>query len=141
MIVSLAKQIITKRLSRGPCMKNPQDTRSFLVLKLATKEREVFGCLFLDNRHRVIVFEELFLGTIDGATVHPREVVKRALQLNAAAIVVAHNHPSGIAEPSPADRAITRRLRDALSLVDIRLLDHIIVAGSEATSLAELGLL
>jgi DNA repair protein RadC len=101
----------------------------------------VFCVLFLTNRHRVIAFEEMFRGTIDGATVHPREVVKQALRLNAAAVILAHNHPSGVSEPSRADEAITRRLRDALALVDIRVLDHLIVGGSEITSLAERGLL
>jgi DNA repair protein RadC len=101
----------------------------------------VFTCLFLDNRHRVIECEELFRGTIDGASVHPREVVKRALQLNAAALILAHNHPSGVAEPSQADQQLTRRLREALGLVDIRVLDHLVVGDGEAVSFAERGLL
>ena len=120
---------------------SPEDTRRFLRLKLAEREAEVFCVLFLTNRHRVIAFEEMFRGTIDGATVHPREVVKQALRLNAAAVILAHNHPSGVAEPSRADEAITRRLRDALALVDVRVLDHLIVGGIEITSLAERGLL
>jgi DNA repair protein RadC len=120
---------------------SPEDTRRFLRLQLAEREAEVFCVLFLTNRHRVIAFEEMFRGTIDGATVHPREVVKQALRLNAAAVILAHNHPSGVAEPSRADEAITRRLRDALALVDVRVLDHLIVGGSEITSLAERGLL
>ena len=101
----------------------------------------VFACLFLDNRHRVIKYEELFRGTIDGASVHPREVVKRALHHNSAAVILAHNHPSGVAEPSLADEAITRRLKDALSLVDVRVLDHFVVAAGESVSFAERGLL
>jgi DNA repair protein RadC len=119
---------------------NPGDTRSYLRLKLAEREAEVFCVLFLTNRHRVIAFEEMFRGTIDGATVHPREVVKAAMRHNSAAVILAHNHPSGVAEPSRADEAITRRLKDALALVDVRVLDHLIVGGSEITSLAELGL-
>jgi len=120
---------------------SPEDTRRYLRLQLAEREAEVFCVLFLTNRHRVIAFEEMFRGTIDGATVHPREVVKQALRLNAAAVILAHNHPSGVAEPSRADEAITRRLRDALALVDVRVLDHLIVGGCEITSLAERGLL
>ena len=102
---------------------------------------EVFACLFLDNRHRVIEYEELFRGTIDGASVHPREVVRRALEHNAAALILAHNHPSGVAEPSDADRSITRRLSEALALVDVRILDHFIVGEGEPLSLAERGLM
>jgi DNA repair protein RadC len=120
---------------------SPEDTRRYLRLQLAEREAEVFCVLFLTNRHRVIAFTEMFQGTIDGATVHPREVVKQALRLNAAAVILAHNHPSGVAEPSRADEAITRRLRDALALVDVRVLDHLIVGGSEITSFAERGLL
>ena len=119
---------------------SPEDTRRYLRLKLAEREAEVFCVLFLTNRHRVIALEEMFQGTIDGATVHPREVVKAALRHNSAAVMLAHNHPSGVAEPSRADEAITRRLRDALALVDVRVLDHLIVGGSEITSLAERGL-
>jgi len=119
---------------------SPEDTRRYLRLHLAEREAEVFCVLFLTNRHRVIAFEEMFQGTIDGATVHPREVVKQALRLNAAAVILAHNHPSGVSEPSRADEAITRRLRDALALVDIRVLDHLIV-GENVTSFAERGLL
>ena len=120
---------------------SPEDTRRYLRLQLAEREAEVFCVLFLTNRHRVIAFEEMFQGTIDGATVHPREVVKQALRLNAAAVILAHNHPSGVAEPSRADEAITRRLKEALGLVDVRVLDHLIVGGSEITSFAERGLL
>jgi DNA repair protein RadC len=101
----------------------------------------VFACLFLDNHHRVIDYEELFRGTIDGASVHPREVVRRALHHNAAAVIFAHNHPSGVSEPSQADARLTRQLREALGLVDVRVLDHIIVGEGEPRSLAEMGLL
>jgi DNA repair protein RadC len=107
----------------------------------AGQQREVFGCMFLDNRHRLIRFDEVFHGTIDGASVHPREVVKLALARNAAAVILAHNHPSGVAEPSQADELITARLRDALSLVDIRVLDHLVVGGTTVTSFVERGLI
>ena len=110
------------------------------MARLRDNPAEVFACLFLDNRHRVIAYEELFRGTIDGASVHPREVVKRALHFNTAAVILAHNHPSGIAEPSQADERITQRLKDALALVDIRLLDHMII-GDDVVSFAERGLL
>jgi DNA repair protein RadC len=101
----------------------------------------VFACLFLDNRHRLIEYEELFRGTIDGASVHPREVVRRALRANAAAVIFAHNHPSGVAEPSQSDLRITQRLKDALSLVEVRVLDHVIIGDGQGTSLAERGLI
>jgi DNA repair protein RadC len=102
---------------------------------------EVFACLFLDTRHRVIAYEELFNGTIDGSSVHPREVVRRALHHNCAAVILAHNHPSGVCEPSHADKAITKRLQDALALVDVRVLDHFIVGDASPYSFAETGLL
>ena len=139
-VLVVAERIMEARLSRGETLSNPRDTTRFLSLKLGRHEREVFACLFLDNRHRVIQFEELFAGTIDGTCVHPREVVKRALKLNAAAVILSHNHPSGVAEPSPADRAITKRLKTALALIDVRVLDHVIVAGTSTVSLAEMGL-
>jgi len=119
---------------------SPEAVRGLLRLRLAERERETFAVLFLDNRHRLIEIEEMFHGTIDGASVHAREVVKAALRHNAAAVVLAHNHPSGVAEPSRADRAITQRLKDALALVDVRVLDHFVV-GDSIESLAELGLL
>jgi DNA repair protein RadC len=115
--------------------------RRFLRARLRDLPHEVFCCLHLDNRNRVIAFEELFRGTIDGASVHPREVVKRALAHNAAALILAHNHPSGVAEPSQADEVITRRLSSALALVDIRVLDHLVVGDSACVSFAERGLL
>jgi DNA repair protein RadC len=111
-----------------------------LALHLGPLEHEVFACLFLDNRHRVIEYQELFRGTIDGASVHPREVVREAMRTNAAAVIFAHNHPSGVAEPSQSDLRITQRLKDALALVDVRVLDHFIV-GSGIVSFAERGLL
>jgi DNA repair protein RadC len=112
-----------------------------LTLKLGTLDHEVFAIIFLDRRNRVISYQEMFRGTIDGASVHPREVVKEALRQNAASLILAHPHPSGVAEPSQADELITNRLKEALSLVDIRILDHIIVAGGDTRSMAEMGLL
>ena len=115
-------------------------TETFLQARLQHLGHEVFCCLFLDNRHRVLRFEELFRGTIDGTSVYPREVVKEALAVNAAAVILAHNHPSGVAEPIQADERITRRLKSALELVDIRLLDHLIIGDGTTTSLASRGL-
>jgi len=140
-VVEMAHRCLREELSRTDVLTSPQRTRDYLSLRLQSHPREVFACLFLDNRHRVIAFEELFHGTIDGASVHPREVVRRALDHNAAALILAHNHPSGVAEPSEADRRITHRLREALALIDVRVLDHIVVGRSQTTSLAELGLL
>jgi DNA repair protein RadC len=112
-----------------------------LKARMRDLDHELFCCLFLDNRHRVLSFNELFRGTIDGTSVYPREVVKEALAVNAAAVILAHNHPSGVAEPSQADERITRRLKSALELVDIRLLDHLIVGDGRTTSLASRGLI
>lgn len=140
-ILAMAKQQIESQLFRGPALTSPNVARDFLILELALLEHEVFYCIFLDNQHRIIKAECCFKGTIDGANVYPREVVKRALQINANALILAHNHPSGLAEPSEADRAITRRLIDALNLVDIRVLDHFIIGGVEHFSFAEQGLL
>jgi DNA repair protein RadC len=139
-VLEMSRRHLSETLARGDALSNPDDTRRYLAARLRDYPFEVFACLFLDNRHRVIACEELFRGTIDGASVHPREVVRRALGHNAAAVILAHNHPSGIAEPSRADEAITRRLRDALALVDIRVLDHVVV-GDELVSFAERGLL
>ena len=137
----ISRRQLAESLRAGPSMASPRATGEFLRAKLRDLEHEVFCCLFLDNRHRLIQFEELFRGTIDGASVHPREIVKLALQRNCAAVIVAHNHPSGIAEPSRADELITQRVKEALALVDIRLLDHIIVGDGASVSLAERGLL
>ena len=137
----ISRRQLAETLRTGPSMANPRATGEFLRAKLRDLEHEVFCCLYLDNRHRLIQFEELFRGTIDGASVHPREIVKLALQRNCAAVIVAHNHPSGIAEPSRADELITQRVKEALALVDIRLLDHIIVGDGASVSLAERGLL
>lgn len=138
--LELGRRYVAEELSTGEVISSPQATRRFLVSRLRGYRHEVFACLFLDNRHRVLGFEELFTGTINGASVYPREVVKKALAYNAAAVIFSHNHPSGVAEPSEADRAITRRLSDALALVEIRVLDHIIVGGSETVSFSERGL-
>ena len=140
-IISTALDILAIRLPHTDALTNPDDVKKYLVTQFAELEHEVFACLFLDNRHRVIRYEELFRGTIDGCSVHPREVVKAALTANAAALVLAHNHPSGVAEPSRADTQLTRRLTDALRLVDVRVLDHIVVGGAETVSFAERGLL
>jgi DNA repair protein RadC len=139
--LELARRHLEATLARGDALTTPELTRRFLASRLRHRDREVFLGLFLDNRHRVVACEELAIGTFDGATVHPREVVRRALALNAAALIVAHNHPSGVAEPSAADEAMTRRLRDALALVEVRLLDHFIVGDGHPVSLAERGLL
>lgn len=139
--LEIGRRHLGETLQRGDALTRPEDTRNYLSSQLRDYAHEVFACLFLDNRHRIIKFEKLFFGTIDGASVYPREVVKRALSHNAAAVILAHNHPSGIAEPSDADQQITLRLRDALALVDIRVLDHIIIGDGETISLAERGLL
>ena len=144
-IVARAIRILDERMKARPnynakAMTSPVETRQYLRLNLAERPNEAFCVLFLDNRHRLIAFEELFYGTIDSAHVHPRVVVERTLQLGAASLILAHNHPSGVAEPSQADLAITRRLRDALGLIDVRLLDHFIVGDTEIVSLAERGL-
>lgn len=137
----LFERYLLESLDRGDAISDPSTTRRFLTGKLRRYNREVFACLYLDNQHRLIKFEELFFGTIDGASVHAREVVKKALEHNAAAVIFAHNHPSGLAEPSQADRRITDRLKSALLLVDIRVLDHMIVGDKEVISFAERGYL
>jgi DNA repair protein RadC len=139
--LELARRHYLEVMRSGPALLNPQATRDYLRVRLRDLPHEVFCCLYLDNRHRVIAFEELFRGTLDGASVHPREVVKHALAHNAAAMILAHNHPSGVAEPSQADELITRRLKEALNLVEIRVLDHLIVGDSRCESFAERGLL
>jgi DNA repair protein RadC len=139
--LELARRCLGEELAARPALTNPRDSAAFLKAQLAHKPYEVFACLFLDNRHRLLAFEELFRGTLDGASVHPREVVRASLKHNAAAVILAHNHPSGVAEPSAADRNITRQLRDALQLVGVRVLDHLVVGGGEPTSMAARGLL
>jgi DNA repair protein RadC len=139
--LELSRRHYAEALRSGPALDSPQATRDFLVTRLRDTPHELFCCLHLDNRHRLIAFEELFRGTIDGASVYPREVVKQALARNAAAVILVHNHPSGVAEPSQADELVTRRLREALQLVDIRVLDHLIVADNGCMSFAERGLI
>ena len=139
-VLEMARRYLFEGLKRGDSLTSPQETRQYLSSQLRDYPHEVFAVLFLDQRHRVIEFDEMFRGTIDGASVYPREVVKKALEYNSAAVIFAHNHPSGVAEPSQADEKITRRLKDALALVDIRVLDHFVV-GDEVVSFAERGLL
>lgn len=140
-IPELAMRFLASGLVRGESLSGPEATARYLQLRIGRRDREIFAVLLLDARHRLIACEELFAGTIDGASVHPREVVRRALAHNAAAVIVAHNHPSGSSEPSDADCRVTERLRRALELVDVRLLDHLVVGDTEVTSLAERGLL
>nr|HNP37515.1 DNA repair protein RadC [Woeseiaceae bacterium] len=137
----IARRYYGASLVVGEAIKSPRDTEAFLLARMRHLGHELFCCLYLDNRHRVLQFNEMFRGTIDGTSVYPREVVKEALKVNAAAVILAHNHPSGVAEPSQADERITRRLKAALELVDIRLLDHLIVGDGVTTSLASRGLL
>jgi DNA repair protein RadC len=137
----LARRYFEGSLPVGKAIRSPADTQAFLHAKIRHLGHEMFCCLYLDNRHRILRFDQLFRGTIDGTSVYPREVVKEALSINAAAVILAHNHPSGVAEPSQADERITRRLKSALELVDIRLLDHLIIGNAETTSLASRGLL
>ncbi|CEO40195.1 RadC family protein [Photobacterium kishitanii] len=139
-VLEKAAEIVANRYLRGDVFTNPQATKDFLQYKMAGYEREVFAVLLLDNQHRLIEYKELFFGTIDAASVYPREVVKVAFNCNAAAVIFAHNHPSGIAEPSNADKHITQKLRDALALIDIRVLDHFVV-GETCVSFAEQGYL
>ena len=136
----LAERHALSELRRGDTLTSPAHCARFLRIRLRRREREVFAVVFLDSQHRVIQYEELFQGTIDGTSVHPREVVRAALRHNAAAVILAHNHPSGVAEPSQADVRITERLRQALGLIDVRVLDHLVVGDQEVVSLAERGL-
>jgi DNA repair protein RadC len=138
-VLELARRHLSERLQRNDIFTSPKAVESYLRLQLQGEPRELFVGLFLDSQHRLIRYEELFKGTLDSAAVYPREVVKRALQLNAGALIVAHNHPSGVAEPSKADELITRRLKASLALVDVRLLDHLVVGMGEVVSLAERG--
>lgn len=139
--LEMGRRHLLEILKPRRALHNPDDTRNYLKAQLRDLTHECFACLLLDTRHRILRFEPMFRGTIDGASVHPREVVKQALAYNAAAVIFAHNHPSGVAEPSQADIQITRRLKDALELVDIRVLDHMIVGDADITSLAERGLM
>ena len=136
----LARRYYEASLPAGEAIRSSADTEAYLHARIRHLGHEMFCCLYLDNRHRVLRFDEMFRGTIDGTSVYPREVVKEALTINAAAVILAHNHPSGVAEPSQADERITRRLKSALELVDIRLLDHLIIGDGETTSMASRGL-
>jgi DNA repair protein RadC len=138
-VLEMARRHLEQELAQSSPLTDPAATRRYLQAALRDRPHEVFACLYLDNRHRVLAFEELFRGTIDGASVYPREVVKAALKHNCAAIIFAHNHPSGVAEPSQADRSLTDRLQRALELVDIRVLDHIVVGEGAPVSFAERG--
>jgi len=140
-VLEMARRHTFEELDRGDVLTSPEATRSYLSSQLRSYPYEVFACLFLDNQHHIIEFEELFRGTIDGASIYPRVVVKKALDHNAAAVIFAHNHPSGISEPSQADRSITLKLQQALDLMDIRLLDHFIIGDGMPYSFAEHGLL
>lgn len=140
-VLEMSRRHLQEALERGEGLTSPALTRRYLLSRLRDCQQEQFACLFLDSQHRVIVFETLFYGTIDAASVYPREVVKSALSHNAAAVILAHNHPSGVAEPSQADQRITTRLVEALALVDIRVLDHFVVGEGEPVSFAERGLL
>lgn len=139
-ILAAAEDILWRRLIRIGKLTQPHDSADFLRMRIGHLQHEEFHAVWLDGRHQVIAVDRLFNGTIDGASVHPREVVRVALRHNAAAVIFAHNHPSGVAEPSAADRAITRTLRDALQVIEVRMLDHIVVGASQTTSMAERGL-
>jgi DNA repair protein RadC len=137
--LELGRRYLDEQLRSGDALSSPTDTRRYLSARLKGYRHEVFAALFLDNQHRVLAYEELFQGTLDNCQVHPREVVKKALNHHAGAVILAHNHPSGVAEPSASDRSITRRLADALALIDVRTLDHIVVGDTETISFAERG--
>ncbi|MDH4568155.1 JAB domain-containing protein [Pseudomonas sp. BN414] len=138
-VLEMSRRHLAEGLRRDSALESPQAVRDFLKAQLRHSHHEQFACLFLDAKHRVLAFEVLFHGTIDGASVYPRQVVKRSLAHNAAALILSHNHPSGVAEPSEADRQLTRRLKEALALIDVRVLDHFIVGDGEPLSMAERG--
>ena len=139
--LEMGRRHLGEALARGAALESTADTKGYLQARLRDLPHEVFCCLFLDNRHRVLAFEELFRGTLNGTAVYPREVVKRALVHNAAAVILVHNHPSGVSEPSRADETLTARLKEALTLVDVRLLDHLVVGDGEMVSFSERGLI
>lgn len=138
-VLEMGRRHLEATIKRQSALESPEAVRNFLKAQLRHEPHEVFACLFLDTKHRVLAFEPLFYGTIDGASVYPRQVVKRALAHNAAALILSHNHPSGIAEPSQADRMLTERLKEALALIDVRILDHFIVGDGEPLSMVEYG--
>ena len=139
-VLQVARRVLARRVRRGATMSSPQAVKDHLRLHLGVLEHEVFCVLFLDAQHRIIELRQMFRGTVSQTSVYPREVVKEALSLNAAAVVLAHNHPSGAAEPSRADEFLTQTLKTALALVDVRVLDHFVVAGADCVSFAERGL-
>lgn len=140
-VIELARRSIKEDLKAGTVLTSPGAVRDYLRLELGGLPREVFICIWLDAQHRAIGFQEAFVGTLTQTSVYPREIVKAALARNAAAVIFAHNHPSGVAQPSQADELLTRNLRDALALVDVKVLDHFVIAGNQAISFAERGLL
>ena len=140
-VLELARRALTAQLKQQTLLASPEAVRDYLQLQLGSRPYEVFAVMFLDSQHRLIVLEELFRGTLSQTSVYPREVVVRALALNAASVVLAHNHPSGSAQPSRADEALTQTLKAALGLVDVRVLDHFVVTSTETVSMAERGLL
>lgn len=138
-VLEMSRRYLLDELRTGPALTSPGDARQFLLAQLRSLKHEVFACIWLDNQHRVLAYEPLFNGTIDGAAVYPREVVRTALHHNAAAAILAHNHPSGVAEPSQADRQITDRLVQSLGAIDVRVLDHMVVGAGVVVSFAERG--
>ena len=140
-VIELALEVLNRRYQPGYLIDRPDRMRDYLRLRLSEREHEIFAVAFLDNRHRVLLFEELFRGTIDGCSVYPRVILQMAMKVNAAAVVLAHNHPSSVPDPSQADLNITRKIREALTLVDIRVLDHFILTRQSVLSFAESGLL
>ena len=140
-VLEMSRRALHEEMQAGDALNSPQAVRKYLLLQLQSRQQEVFMVIFLDAQHRVLAAEEMFHGTLTQASVYPREVVKRALFHNAAAVIFAHNHPSGVAEPSQSDRMLTDALKQALALVDVRTLDHFIVAGSQCLSFAERGML
>lgn len=138
-IINQAREILTQRLYRTDALSSPQDTESYLALQLGDREQEVFSVIFLDNRNHVISYQEMFYGSITTTPVFPREIARLALKLNAAAVICSHNHPSGNAEPSVQDKAITMKIQKVMELAEVRLVDHIIIGGGQAISFAERG--
>lgn len=137
--LEMSRRYLAEKMARGDALNNPADTHRYLVARMRDYRQEVFACLYLDNRHRVISFDEMFYGTINMASVHPREIVQRALKHNASAVILTHNHPSGVAEPSQADRDLTTQLQKALALVEVRVLDHVVIGDGTTVSFAERG--
>lgn len=140
-VLQQARRVLSQRVRRGATMSSPQAVKDYLCVQIGVLEHEVFTVIFLDAQHRLIALKEMFRGTVTQTSVYPREVVKESLALNAAAVILAHNHPSGAAEPSRADECLTQTLKTALALIDVRVLDHLVVAGAEVSSFAERGLL